>query len=165
MEINLFNARSPNGLRVPVTITMEQFISDKNKDGEVIYTLTLSCAALTPDKKRIDPVYINGVTNQNIQQEIQKGLAKLGELIDWYEDLPDDKAPMITEISPKNEETDVSFFANVQVLLNDRLPSSSIDPNTIKMYANDIQINSNELEISAKTPREYRVTWHPKRSV
>lgn len=159
MRVNLFNSNNPNGKRVPVTINIEVVDLVQSNDGEVLYIIGLHVGTVGLDGNRIDPVFINNVTKENILKEIENGLSTLGQLIDWGTLEADIYAPIITELSPVNNNTNVSIDSNVLIRLKDSFPASFIDPSSIKLKANGIDVTPN-LQIKERD-NEVSVLWVP----
>lgn len=154
MRLNLFNSQNPNGPRLPITIDILHQDLNHTLDGELVYILQF-----TTNIKTINPVVIYNVTETSIYQEIQNGLVDIASQLDWGNILVDIKSPAIEMLSPKDNEQNVSISSSVIIQLVDRFPTSLIDPSTIKIKANGIDI-SNSLEIKSKN-QFINITWNP----
>lgn len=159
MKVNLFNSKKPNGKRVPVTIVIEQPDIVNTNDGEILYLLSFSTGIKGLNGKQVDTVYINNVTETSILEEINKGLIEIGSKIDWGILDVDDTAPIITNITPKNNEKGVPIDSYINLTLKDPFPTSFIDLDTIKLKVNGIDV-TNKLQIKQKGIDVY-LTWIP----
>jgi len=159
MLINLFNAKNPNGKRIPVTVTMEQIDDFSTKDGEVIYLVTLHTGAIGLNGKKVDPVYLNNITKSTFLNEISKGLSLLSEKINWGTLEEDIYPPNITEIYPKNNDQSVSMSSNVEVHITDPFPASFINKDTIIFKVNGIDV-TNQIQLREKN-NEVILSWVP----
>ena len=160
MQINLFNARNPNGKRVPVTVIVEQPDNVTTNDGEVIYVVSLHTGAVGLNGSTILPIYINGITESTFQEELKKALTSLGDQIDWGLLENDKKSPLITSLTPKNKET-INIHEDVFITLKDPLPASYIDLSTLKLKINGVDVTGN----ATITEKDNNVTihWQPYR--
>lgn len=159
MRVNLFNSKNPNGKRVAVTVTLETPDLISTNDGEVLYIIGLHTGAVSISGQRIDPVFINNVSQENIMKEIQDALTQLAVQIDWGLLEQDTFAPVITELYPLNNSQNVPIDSNVTLRLKDMFPASLIDTSTIKLKANGIDV-TNDLQIKDKET-EVSINWVP----
>jgi len=161
MQISLFNSENPNGKRVPVTVTIEHSDLTSTNDGELIYLITLSTGAKSKNGDTVTTVFLNNVSQADLNLELQKGLTAVAEQIDWGILEEDTKAPIITKINPEKGTINVPIGSNVHLTLKDPFPTSFIDPTSIKMYVQDVEI-TNQLLVHEKGS-EIRLSWIPKR--
>lgn len=161
MQVNLFNAKNPNGILIPVTVTVEQMDIVNTDDGEVVYTIVLTANALDLNNARIDDVIINNVTKENLKSEIESGLTIIASKINWGILEEDIYAPIITSLTPSNREENVNIFSNVVLNIRDPFPASFINPASIKLYVNGIDETS-KLNIKLKD-NEVKITYIPVR--
>lgn len=159
MKVNLFNSKNPNGKRVPVTIIIEHSDIVSTNDGELLYLLSLHTGIIGTNGKQIDPVYVNGITESLLLEEINKGLVTIGSKVDWGALELDTHAPIIIELSPKNNETSTSIDSHINITMKDPFPASFIDANTIKLKVNGIDV-TNELRLK-QNGMEIFLTWIP----
>jgi len=160
MQINLFNAKNPNGKRVPVTLTLEQIDITNTNDGELVYIASLSTGARKPDGTRIDTVYVNTLTEEDFKKEVQKELTFIASQIDWGVLESDVYQPMIIDMTPRNNEQ-VDINRDVFIQLKDPFPASFIDLNTLKLSVNDVDVTS-EVQVSEKE-NQITLQWTPRR--
>jgi hypothetical protein len=159
MRVNLFNAKNPNGKRVAVTVTVEAPDLVQSNDGEVVYIIGLYTGAPSLAGQKIDPIFINNVTADNVLREIEKALSTLAQQIDWGLLESDTYAPSITEIYPINNDLNVPIDSNVYLRLKDMFPASFIDTSTIKLKVNGIEVTS-QVEIKERE-NQVTVSWVP----
>lgn len=157
MKINLFNTKNPNGRLVPVTLTIEEADITSTNDGEVIYMLAFHSGAKALTGQKVIPIYINTVTAGDVMDKVQEGLALIGEQIDWGALENDTYAPIIKEMTPMPGEQNVPISNNVQIKLTDPFPSSFLDLTSIKLYANDTEVNVTVTEKEA----DVFIDWIP----
>lgn len=159
MQINLFNAKNPNGKRVPVSVTIEHSDIQKTNDGELVYLVTLATGARGLDGNRIDIVYINNVTDRTFKSELSKALSTIAEQINWGILEDDIYPPMIVEMSPTRDEENVNIDENLYLELKDPFPASFIDLSTLKLKVNETDITS-EVRVTEKDNHVY-LEWTP----
>jgi len=161
--VNLFNSQAPRGRRVIITGILEQVDLQETVDGEVIWVLRMETNINDSNGDQIDPVYINGVTEDTLTEEIRNAISIIAPQIDWGTLEEDDRAPYLLDLSPNNNQEDVSIHANVRLHLRDAFPTVGIDPSTIKLRVNNIDV-SNDLRITG-IDNEYKITWVPPRKL
>ena len=161
MRINLFHSRAPNSLRVPVTVNITQNDIVNTNNGEVVFLITLDVGILDKNGNRIDTVVLNDVLKENIKKEISHGLALIAEQINWTDLLDDNAPPNIKYIYPVKDQTQVPIYSNVDVKLRDEFPMSGIDPSTIKLFVNDIEVTTDLL--LRQSDNEVDIKWIPVR--
>lgn len=159
MQINLFNAKNPNGKRVPITVTIEQVDLIQTNDGEIIYIIGLYCGARGINGKQVDPYFINNITKPNIFDEISKGLSIIAAKINWGILEEDTHPPIITNIYPKNKDENIPISANVYMSIIDPFPASFIDKSTLQLKVNNIDI-TDQLVVKEKQ-NELNINWVP----
>jgi len=142
VQVNLFNSRNPNGPLVPVTINVEQVDDVVTKDGEVIYVIVLSANVLDYNGKVIEDVIINNISEENLKTAIENALTLIGSQINWGLLEEDTYAPIIVDLEPKNNQTNVSIYSDIYLKLKDPFPASLIDLSSIKFYVNGIDETS-----------------------
>lgn len=161
MQISLFNAKNPNGKRVPVSVSIEHVDVRKTNDGELIYLVTVSTGARDINGVRINTVYINDVTDRTFKSELSKALSTIASQIDWGALEDDTYPPLIVDMSPIRDEENVHIDRNVTVTLKDPFPASFIDISTLKFKVNGIDVTP-EIQISEKDNHVY-LNWNPVR--
>ena len=160
MRVLLKDAKNPNSnLVIPVTINVIQVDDTNTQDGEVIYVLEFKCSALDVDGNRIEDVIIDEVTADDVEQQIQEGLSIIGAQVDWPEQQDDTYAPRIIEIYPTSNQKDVPITSHVFGTIKDFFPLSGIDPSSIKLKVNGIDV-SDELRLSGNEV-EQKFRWIP----
>jgi len=161
--VNLFNSQAPRGKRVIVTGILEQVDLQETVDGEVIWVLRMETNINDVNGNPIDPVYITDVTEDTLTEAIRNAISIIAPQIDWGSLSEDSRAPYILDLSPSNNEEDVSIHANVRLHIRDAFPTVGIDPSTIKLRVNNVDV-SNELRITG-IDNEYKITWVPIRKM
>lgn len=159
MLISLFNAKRPNGKRVPVTVNIEHLDITNTNDGELIYILILETSVLDINLNKIPPIYINNITKSTLQEELQNGLTLLAQKINWGLLEEDIYPPIIESINIPNNSVDVPIDSYINIDILDPLPASLIDNSTIKLIVNNIDITK-DLKIIEKNNR-VSIKWYP----
>lgn len=159
----LRNSRTPNSKIVPVTVSLNREVlvgsstavrSDQNPvatgtqfpnlqdfEGEDIWVLTLSTTERDDDGDLIPTEVINLTSADNVHQELEAALGRLGSKVNWGPVLPDDYAPQVVEIFPPVTQTsDVPITSNLIVRLQDPLPASGMDLSTLHLSINGLPI-------------------------
>lgn len=156
---NLFHAKKPQGRRVPVTVSVDQYILEEARDGEPVWLLKVETNMFDALGQVISPEYIYAVSGTYPIDDITKAAARIAEQIDWGALEEDTYPPRITAVSPARGEENVSIFSNVMLDIKDPFPTSTLDPSTIKLKVNGVDVSS-QLHTSGKH-NEYRVVWSP----
>lgn len=160
MKILLKDAKNPNGtLVVPVSVNVRQVDDSNTNDGEVIYVLEFLCGAIDHDGNLIEDVIIDNVQESDVKNEIERGLSIIGAQIPWPNQQEDEYAPRVIEIYPQDQSKDVPINAHVFGVIRDYFPAAGIDPSTIKMRVNGIDV-TDELRVNG-AETEYRFRWIP----
>jgi hypothetical protein len=163
MRVNLFNSQAPNGLRIPVNVNIQSNDLVSSNDGDVVYIIELSTGAVDTAGNTIDVVVINNVSQEDVKEEISKALAEIASQIDWGALKEDDIPPQVEYLNPEPEATNVPIHSNVSITLKDHFPFTGIDPNSIILYVNDINVTS---ETTIKQDANIaKLLWIPKRII
>ena len=157
--INLFESRAPRGKRVIITCILEQVDLQETVDGEVIWILRMQTNSNGFGSVPIDPVYLLDVTQKTLTDEIRKGASIIGDQIDWTNIEEDTAPPYIQSLSPGVNEENVAITSIVQARLRDAFPTVGIDPSTIKLRVNGIDVTT-DITIGG-VDNDYTVTWIP----
>lgn len=163
VRINLKHSKSPNGLLIPITVNIEHLDLNHSPDGELVFVITFETGALDKNGQRIQTVIIENVERNSIKREIQRGITLIGDQIDWKNLEDDTNAPKIDYISPEPNSTDVSIDSHVVLKIRDSFPTSGIDPDSIKLKINGIDI-TDQLRLSGGDS-EYFIRWIPTKLV
>jgi hypothetical protein len=160
VKVLLKDAKNPNGqLVVPVSVNIVHIDDVSTNDGEAIYVLEFLCGALDSDGNPIETVIINNVSAEDVKAQIEVGLDEIGRQIDWPNQQDDEYAPRVVEIFPKANSTDVPISSHVFGTLKEFFPTTGIDPSTIKLKVNGIDVTS-DLQLSGEEV-EYKFRWIP----
>ena len=162
-NINLFNSLAPKGKRVIITGILEQVDFQETVDGEVVWILRLQTNANGEDGNPIDPVYIVGVTEQTLTEEIKKAVSEIASQIDWTNVEVDALPPFIQSIRPGINQEDVEIESIIEIRLRDAFPTVGIDPSTVKLRVNGIDVTG-EIDVAGKE-NDYTVRWDPPRKL
>lgn len=141
--------------------TIKQFVLT-GTDGDHKWVLEVGTTHPDADGNPIPPRYVNLITLDNLNEEAEKLISSMCELIDWSV-LEGDKQPpyIVSAIPTDGSETAIS--SNIEIVLKDKIPSSGIDMSnaTIKIHNGTQEFDiTNEVEIDGD-PYEYKLTWKP----
>lgn len=153
----LRNTLSPNKV-VQCNITFRQLVN-KGEEGEPIWLVEI--ATIEPHKDgtgTIPPEYIHYTEDQNLDVAIKEATERIAEQVDWYPMTEDARAPFVIYYEPEGMVADI--YSDVIVDIKDILPAAGIDPDSIKITVNDMDVTE-EAEITGD-PFQYRVLWKPK---
>lgn len=167
--IHVFNSLAPRGKMIKVTGILEQIeeiSSTIASDGEVIWVLRLQTNANGLGGNPIPPEYVRilqSMDPNSVTEEVKKAVSEIAAQVDW-EDLEDDtRPPYVIELLPGIDDENVSIFANVFAHIRDAFPTTGIDPSTIKMRVNGIDV-TNEVRVTG-IDNEYKLLWVPPRKL
>ena len=150
------NSLNPHKL-VRCGMTLTQYVDYTGHDGEPIWLLAVGTTELDKNGKEIKEVYTNLTNLDNISEELEKLVEKISVQIDWSPFEKDTSAPYVDSVYP------VEYIAKVnepvEFVIKEHIPLEGIDPSSIKVTANGIDI-TNELEIKGN-PQEYHLKWRP----
>jgi hypothetical protein len=155
-EYVLRNALNPNKA-VACTVTFRQLVN-KGEEGEPVWVVEVGTAALDKDGNSISPVFIHYTSEINLDDAIRTATEEIGAQIDWSPMVEDKRPPFVTNFSPAQKI--VSIYSDVVVNVEDLFPTAGIDPDSIQMTINDLDV-SEELKIKGN-PFAYSITWSPK---
>lgn len=142
MQINLFNSKNPNGKRVPVSVTIEHIDLQPTNDGELVYVISLATGARDINGNRIDTVYINNVTDRTFKSEINKALSIIAPQINWGNLEEDIYPPLIMEMIPERNDSNVNINTDLYIQLKDPFPASFINTTTLSLKVNGVDVTS-----------------------
>lgn len=137
-------------------ITFKQVVP-KGGEGESIWVIEIGTNEPHKDGGVIPPEFINLITLDNLDQEIEKAIKTISAKVDWTPLESDIRAPFVYSCSPSEYEIDID--SSIEIILKDILPAAGIDINSIEMTINDFDVTS-ELDISGD-PYEYKIKWRP----
>lgn len=160
MRVLLKDAKNPNGrLVIPVSVNVRQVDDSNTNDGEVIYVLEFRCGAVDHNGDRIQDVIIDDVSADDVKDQIENGLSIIGSQVPWPNQQEDDYAPRVIEVYPKDDSQDVPINSHIFGTLRDYFPTSGIDPSTIRLRVNGIDV-TNEARITGEET-EFKFRWVP----
>jgi hypothetical protein len=136
-------------------------VTPLNNKGEEIYTLELGTTASGIYTADIPPTYIDSVSLNNIEKEIEKALAILSSQIDWGTLDIDRYSPFISYFSPTGDNVPIKSKIIIQV--TDDLPSSGVDLSDMRVLLNNGEVDfdiTNELKITGN-PYSFNIEWLP----
>lgn len=133
----------------------------KGGEGERKWLLEVGTTATTASGTEILPYYVNVLSEDTIEDEIEQAMASLCDQVDWSPFLEDKYAPYIDSFSPDGD--DVPIKSAVEIVVADDLPSAGIDLSDLKVVMNNGVVNfdiTSEVVITGD-PYEYTLTWLP----
>jgi hypothetical protein len=107
--------------------------------------------AIDIDGNVVKSLWIDTAIQDTIDSTIVGGINQLSELIDWsqggeFEAEEDRYAPKVTETVPVPNEENVPIDQVIKIVLEDLLPASGIDMDTVKLYVDNIEIVPSEIK-------------------
>lgn len=148
----LKNSRAPENKIVPVTVALnkevlypypDNFPDLQNQEGDGIWILTLSTTERDVDGDPIPPEIINVISETTLHLELEAGLGRIGQKVNWGPLSPDTTAPKVVEITPPlTQTTGVPIASNIIVRLKEGLPASGMDLSTLNLTLNGFPIIS-----------------------
>jgi hypothetical protein len=151
----LRNSLNPSKV-IRCTITFRQLVN-KGEDGELVWLVEINTPEPHKDGGSIPPVYIHYTSSQNLDAAIKEATEDIAKQVDWSPLREDLRPPFVFYNSPSEPNEVVDLFSNVVVDIKDILPAAGIDPDSIKMTVNGMDV-SDELQITGD-PYQYRVIW------
>ena len=161
--IYLRNSLDPERKVVPVTVSMDLVVDKQYHDGEHYWIIQFSTAAKDIYGQPIPAKVISVLPEEidNIEETVQEGLSYIGSKVDWGTLDEDTINPYVSSYYPLNGSENVPIASNVSLTLRDEVPTSGIDPSSIKIKVNGIDI-TDKLKITnwfGKT----KILWIPHR--
>ena len=157
MEFLVKNSLNPHKV-VKCNVTLTQYVNKESQDGDPIWLLAVGTGELDKNGQKINELYTNLVSLDNVSEEIDKLVQQISEQIDWQPLDKDTQAPYVDSVYP------VEYIAKidepVEFIIKDSVPSEGIDLSTLKLVANGFDITT-ELQITGN-PQEYHLKWRPK---
>ena len=158
-EYLLRNSLNPNKV-VKCTITFRQIVN-KGENGEPVWLIEINTIEPHKDGGKILPVFIHQTAAINLDIAIKEATEKIAKQINWEFLILDLRPPfVIYSFSEVKRINSVSIHTSVIVDIQDILPAAGIDPNSIEVVINDIDV-SDEISLEGD-PYQYRIRWDPK---
>jgi hypothetical protein len=158
----LKNSLNPDGPVVPVTVDIkmvQDVVYEPDGDSIWVVDFTTSIKDVDGDTIPCHTIHLRGA-NQTIDDVISDGLAWVGQRVDWGT-LQDDVAlPYVDSYGP-TQTTNVPIASEVFFNIKDELPSAGIDPSSITLVVNGIDV-TDQLDI-VETSSVTKVKWNPVR--
>ncbi len=141
-------------------VTFEQLVP-KGYEGEAIWVVEVATDEPHKDGGDIPPEFINLVSLDNLDAEIEKAVETISAQIDWTPLDEDLRPPFVLSAYPVDYEVGIESFVEIEI--KDLLPATGIDIDSIKMIittgGEDYDITS-DLDIKGD-PYEYTIKWKP----
>jgi len=158
----LFVKHSLNSKKVVRIFVSFRYFVDKASSGDHIWTLELGTASLDLNGKKINPVRINNINVNSLDDIIGESVALIAAQIDWSPLEKDTRYPVITSIKPIGDKVPIGY--NVVIKINDESPTSGIDLSELKIL---LDIGDTKFDITSEfkitgDPYEYILEWTPK---
>ena len=154
-EYILRNSLNPDRV-VKCSITFRK-ITNKDKRAEPVWLVQISTTEPHKDGGDIAPVFIHLASLANLDLEINEATERIASQVDWGILKEDTRSTIISIVEPCDNLESVSIYSNVVFDVEDLLPTSGIDVNSIEVLVNGMDV-TNEIEVSGD-PYKYRVTW------
>ena len=158
-EYLLRNSLNPNKV-VKCTITFRQIVN-KGENGEPVWLIEINTIEPHKDGGKILPVFIHQTAAINLDIAIKEATEKIAKQINWEFLILDLRPPFVIYSFPEVKRINsVGIHTSVIVDIQDILPAAGIDPNSIEVIINDIDV-SDEISLEGD-PYQYRIRWDPK---
>lgn len=156
-EYLIRNSLNP-GKVVSCTITFRQLIV-KGDEGEPVWVVEIGTMEPHKNGGEIPPAYIHYTSTTNLDASIKDATEKIADQVDWEPLSLDLRPPFVTYSEPDVDDTVVNIHSNVIVDIKDILPAAGIDPTSVEVTVNDIDVTG-EIDLIGD-PYRYRVKWVP----
>ncbi len=158
-EYLLRNTLNPNKV-VKCTITFKQ-ITNKGEKGEPVWLIEIGTVEPHKDGGKISPIFIHYTNADNLDTTIKEATESIAKQVNWGTLIDDLRPPFVINSFPKVDQSNrVGIYSSVIVDIQDILPAAGIDPDSIEVVINDIDV-SDEISLEG-TPYKYRIRWDPK---
>lgn len=157
-EYLLRNSLNP-GKVVKCAITFRQLVN-KNEDGELVWLIQINTLEPHKDGGVIPPLFIHYTSSNNLDDAIKDATQTISKQIDWGALNTDLRPPFVTYNYPYITHSVVGIYSSVTIDITDVLPSAGIDPDSIEVIINDMDVTG-EIKLDGD-PYQYRVRWDPK---
>jgi hypothetical protein len=141
-------------------VTFEQLVP-KGREGEPIWLAEVATDEPHKDGGDIPPEFINLVSLDSLDAEIEKAVETISAQIDWTPTAEDLRPPFVVSSYPTEYEVSIESF--VEIVIKDHLPAAGIDISSINMVitadGKDFDV-TNELYITGD-PFLYTIKWMP----
>ncbi len=156
-EYLIRNSLNP-GKVVSCTITFRQLIA-KGDEGEPVWVVEIGTMEPHKNGGEIPTAYIHYTSSTNLDEAIKEATEGIADQVDWEPLTLDLRPPFVISSEPASDDTAVDIQSYVVVDIKDILPAAGIDPTSIEVIVNDIDVSS-EISIDGD-PYRYRVKWGP----
>lgn len=150
-----------NGLNpykiVRCTITFRQIIN-KGEEGEPVWLIEIGTVEPHKDGGPIHPVFIHYTSAESLDLAIQEATETISKQVDWGVFKEDVTSPEVTYSYPNKAVVPIN--SKVNVTIKDTLPAAGVNPDSIKITVNGIDVTK-EIKLIGD-PYEYNLTWQPK---
>lgn len=157
-ELFVKNSLNPN-VAVKFNVTLSEYVLTTS-EGDVKWTLDVGTTYPSASGISIPPRIIYGISEEDINDEIEKAVSYMCTLIDWETLANDTDVPYVLEQGPEGD-TDINSV--IKMIIEEKIPSSGIDLSGIKVILNNGDVDfdiTNEIEISGD-PFQYTIIWEP----
>jgi hypothetical protein len=155
-EYLLRNSLNP-GKVVSCSVSFRQIVN-KGEEGEPVWLVEIRTLEPHKDGGSIPPEYIHYTNDQNLDVAIRKATQRIASKVNWEPTITDIRPPFVVDYSPRSDVVDI--YSDVMVDITDILPAAGIDPDSITMTINGLDV-TDEIELIGD-PYNYRVMWQPK---
>lgn len=115
--------------------------------AEPYWTLFIHTTGKDSDGEDVDPVYMDVVgAETEVNDIIDQKISELCSRIDWsqqgsYSSEEDENAPTVIFQTPTNGQEDVRINQSISIRVEDTLPGSGLDFESVRMVINGIEVN------------------------
>ena len=143
-------------IMIPFSVSMRQITDSSSRTGDPIWILEVGTTVFGKDGKFIPNEIVNLTDGDNINELLEKAVSNISSKINWGIIKKDTTSPVVTSCSIiDNSEVDINN--DINIILEDKLPSSGINKNSIKLKVNGVEVTP---EIIG-SPYKYKVKYKP----
>ena len=142
-------------------LNLKNYVLKGEEDKGFQWVLEIGTTTLDSSGAKIKPHYVHNVSEETIEQEIEKSVSEMCTLIDWSTFDEDKYSPIFKSFYPDALEVIPKTIVKFNII--EESPSSGIDLSNMEVILNNGDISfdiTSELLISGD-PYDYIITWMP----
>jgi len=145
---------------IKVNLNLRKYVLT-DTDGEAVWLL--EAGTTEPDKNGFDipPKFVHKILEANIEDEINKIIADICDVIDWGEVDIDRFAPIITDCLPSGDNALIT--SKVTFTISEDFPASGVDLSDMVVLLNngDVDFDITSEVLIQGDPYKYFIYWEP----
>ena len=159
---DLYIKHSLNNKKTIKVVVAFRYFVDKNSSGDHVWTIELGTVFKDKNGNSIEPIRINKVSVETLDEVIKNAAAEIASQVDWSPLAEDVYTPKLTNTLPIG--IDVSLASSIIIDIEDDLPSSGLDLSELNIILNNGRVDfdiTSEVKITGD-PYHYNLCWNPK---